>query len=148
MQTLHDSGHALATIDPQGIGTLLLRDAGTLNIVGTAAIDELTQALRRLAAAPQLRVLVLRGRGDKAFIGGADIGEKATQDAARAPAFITRLAGLCDAVAACPVTVIARLSGWWRNRVANVFLVFFLTSMGTAIGVWLAGFRMAATLAR
>ena len=37
--------------------------------------------------------------------------------------------------------------GWWRNRVANVFLVFFLTSMGTAIGVWLAGFRMAATLA-
>ena len=38
--------------------------------------------------------------------------------------------------------------GWWRNRVANVFLVFFLTSMGTAIGVWLAGFRMAAALAR
>lgn len=37
--------------------------------------------------------------------------------------------------------------GWWRNRVAHVFLVFFLTSMGTAIGVWLAGFRMAAILA-
>jgi enoyl-CoA hydratase len=112
MQTLHDSRHALASIDPHGIGTLRLRDASTLNIVGTAAIDELRQALRQLAGAPQLRVLVLRGDGDKAFIGGADIGEMATLDAARAETFITRLAGLCDAVAACPVPVIARIPGW------------------------------------
>jgi len=112
MQPLHDSRHALASVDPQGIGALLLRDAGKLNIVGTAAIDELTQALRQLATAPQLRVLVLRGEGDRAFIGGADIGEMATLDATRATAFITRLAALCDAVAAFPVPVIARLSGW------------------------------------
>jgi pheromone shutdown-related protein TraB len=32
--------------------------------------------------------------------------------------------------------------GWWRNRVARVFLNFFLTSFGTAAGVWLAGWRM------
>ena len=32
--------------------------------------------------------------------------------------------------------------GWWRNRVARVMLNFFLTSMGTAIGVWLGGARM------
>jgi pheromone shutdown-related protein TraB len=32
--------------------------------------------------------------------------------------------------------------GWWRNRVSRVFLVFFLTSLGTAIGVWVAGFRL------
>jgi pheromone shutdown protein TraB len=32
--------------------------------------------------------------------------------------------------------------GWWRNRVSRVFLVFFLTSLGTAIGVWIAGFRL------
>ena len=55
--------------------------------------------MRQLAIAPQLRVLVLRRSGDKAFIGGADIGEMATLDAPRAEAFITRLAGLCDAVA-------------------------------------------------
>lgn len=29
--------------------------------------------------------------------------------------------------------------GWWRNRVARVLLNFFLTSMGTAIGVWTGG---------
>jgi len=32
--------------------------------------------------------------------------------------------------------------GWWRNRVARVLLNFFLTSMGTAIGVWTGGLRM------
>jgi pheromone shutdown-related protein TraB len=33
----------------------------------------------------------------------------------------------------------ARLSGWWRNRVARVLVNFFLTSLGTAIAVWTAG---------
>ena len=32
--------------------------------------------------------------------------------------------------------------GWWRNRVARILLNFFLTSMGTAIGVWTGGARM------
>ena len=32
--------------------------------------------------------------------------------------------------------------GWWRNRVARVLLNFFLTSMGTAIGVWIGGARI------
>jgi pheromone shutdown-related protein TraB len=33
----------------------------------------------------------------------------------------------------------ATLKGWWRNRVARVLVNFFLTSLGTAIGVWTAG---------
>src|SRR5688572_4826277 len=32
--------------------------------------------------------------------------------------------------------------GWYRNRVARVLLNFFLTSLGTAIGVWAGGARM------
>ncbi len=32
--------------------------------------------------------------------------------------------------------------GWWRNRVARVVLNFFLTSLGTAIGVWTGGLRI------
>lgn len=36
--------------------------------------------------------------------------------------------------------------GWWRNRVARVLLNFFLTSMGTAIGVWFGGAAMFTTL--
>jgi len=36
--------------------------------------------------------------------------------------------------------------GWWRNRVARVLVNFFLTSLGTAIGVWTGGARMLARL--
>jgi enoyl-CoA hydratase len=112
MQIVHDSRHALATLDAAGIGTVQLRDAGALNIVGSAAIEALSAALLALGAAPGLRVLVLRGSGDRAFIGGADIGEMATLTPATAAAFITRLARLCDAVAEVPVPVIARIAGW------------------------------------
>ena len=112
MHTLHQSRHALATVDAAGIGTLTLTDAGVLNIVGSAAIADLRQALSTLSALPALRVLVLRGSGERAFIGGADIGEMATLNPATAEAFITRLAGLCDAVGEVPVPVIARLAGW------------------------------------
>jgi len=38
------------------------------------------------------------------------------------------------------------VKGWWRNRVARVLVNFFLTSMGTAIGVWTGGARMLAKL--
>jgi len=37
---------------------------------------------------------------------------------------------------------VATLKGWWRNRVARVLLNFFLTSLGTAIGVWLGGAKL------
>lgn len=37
---------------------------------------------------------------------------------------------------------VGSLRGWWRNRVSRVLLNFFLTSFGTAIGVWLAGWGM------
>lgn len=32
--------------------------------------------------------------------------------------------------------------GWWRNRVIRVLLNFFLTSLGTMIGVWTGGAKM------
>jgi pheromone shutdown-related protein TraB len=39
-------------------------------------------------------------------------------------------------------------SGWWRNPVSRVFLVFFLTNLGTMIGFWMAGTRLAVMLAQ
>jgi enoyl-CoA hydratase len=112
MQTLHRSTYALATLDDAGIGRLQLTDAGALNIVGSRAIAALREGLGALAATPALRVLVLRGSSDKAFIGGADIGEMVGLTPATAETFITGLAGLCDAVAQMPVPVIARIPGW------------------------------------
>src|SRR6056297_699582 len=37
---------------------------------------------------------------------------------------------------------VASLSGWFNNRVSRVFVVFFLSNVGSAAGTWIAGFRM------
>jgi enoyl-CoA hydratase/carnithine racemase len=95
-----------------GVVTVELVNAKSMNILGSEAMEELTAEFHRLAREDDCRVIVLRGAGDKAFIGGADINEMAGLDQAAAEAFIGRLAALCEAVRACPAPVIARLSGW------------------------------------
>jgi len=34
----------------------------------------------------------------------------------------------------------ARLSGWWRNRVSRILLVFLGSTLGSAAGTYIAGF--------
>ncbi len=37
---------------------------------------------------------------------------------------------------------VSHLKGWWHNRVARIFLVFILSTLGSAAGTYLAGFRI------
>ena len=39
------------------------------------------------------------------------------------------------------------LAGWYRNRVSRVVLVFLLTNLGSAAGVWISGASIFARLA-
>ena len=39
------------------------------------------------------------------------------------------------------------LKGWWRNRVSRILLVFMLATLGSAIGTYVAGFRIFGRLA-
>ncbi|MCV7101986.1 enoyl-CoA hydratase [Mycobacterium palustre] len=95
-----------------GVVTVELINSKPLNIVGTGAIEQLTAAVRGAGGDDDARVVVLRGAGDKAFIGGADINEMVTLDRSTAEAFIRRLAGLCETIRQCPVPVVARLAGY------------------------------------
>lgn len=112
MTDLNSTRHAAIALDAQGVATLTITDAKSLNILGTPVIVELTDALKRLAAHPDVRVVVLRGSGDKAFVGGADIHEMAQLTPASGEAFIAGLAGLCEAARSMPMPTIARLPGW------------------------------------
>ncbi|SFM24460.1 pheromone shutdown-related protein TraB [Ectothiorhodospira mobilis] len=40
----------------------------------------------------------------------------------------------------------AHLRGWWRNRVSRVLLVFLFSTLGSALGTYIAGFRIAGRL--
>ncbi|OQX43942.1 MAG: conjugal transfer protein TraB, partial [Candidatus Sedimenticola endophacoides] len=41
-----------------------------------------------------------------------------------------------------------QLSGWWKNRVSRTLLVFLFSTLGSAVGTYLAGFRIFGRLAR
>lgn len=112
MTAAKTSPHLHTSIDAEGIATLTIHGAKSMNIIGSPAIMAVTEALDRLRDEPDLRVLVLRGHNDLAFIGGADIGEMAGLTPATAEVFITRLKNLCEAVRVFPVPVIARIAGW------------------------------------
>jgi enoyl-CoA hydratase/carnithine racemase len=98
--------------DSRGVIRLTICNSGTLNILGSAAIVGMQEGLRSLASDDSIRVVVLAGESEKSMIGGADIKEMATLDQASAEAFISRLAGLCEAVRTFPAPVIARMPGW------------------------------------
>ncbi len=83
-----------------------------LNILDNGLIAELRGAIDRVAADGAVRALVLRGAGEGAFIGGADVREMAVLDPAGAREFITGLHGVCAGLRALPVPVIARIQGY------------------------------------
>jgi len=96
----------------RGVVRLTIRNAGALNILHSAAIEAVQSALGQLAQGGDVRIVVLKGASEKAFVGGADIKEMATLDQNSAERFITGLGGLCEAIRQFPAPVIARIPGW------------------------------------
>lgn len=37
---------------------------------------------------------------------------------------------------------ISSFTGWWRNKLLRVFLVFFFTGLGSAVGTWVGGYEI------
>jgi enoyl-CoA hydratase len=98
--------------DARGVVRLTISNAGSLNILGSSAIQALCDGLKTLSADQQIRVLVMAGQSEKSMIGGADIKEMAKLDQRSAEKFITGLRDLCEAVRTFPSPVIARMPGW------------------------------------
>jgi len=98
--------------DPRGVVRLTICNAGSLNILGSAAINGVREGLQALATDRDIRALILAGQSEKSMIGGADIKEMARLDQASAEKFITGLRDLCEAVRAFPGPTIARMPGW------------------------------------
>lgn len=104
--------HAAITWRENGVATVAIRNSGSLNILSSAVMEDLCQAILLVSADPRLRVLVIRGQGDEAFVAGADVHEMVDLDENGATTFITRLYDLCESARKCPVPVIARLCGY------------------------------------
>ena len=83
-----------------------------LNVINTPLIKKLKAAIERFYDDDKLRVMILTGAGNRAFIGGVDINEMVGFNTSSAKAFITLLHSACDAIRNLRVPVIARISGY------------------------------------
>jgi enoyl-CoA hydratase/carnithine racemase len=103
---------ATADLDERGVATVTIDNAARLNALSTHVMETLIAAVEAIGGEPGLRAVVLRGAGERAFIGGADITEMAELDAASARTFITLVHRSCDVLRCLPVPVIARIGGY------------------------------------
>ncbi|HET8631734.1 MAG TPA: enoyl-CoA hydratase-related protein [Thermomicrobiales bacterium] len=101
----------LLTVE-DGLATLTLNRPAALNALSRRLATALDTALGELAARPDLRVVVLRGAGERAFCTGADLKERATLAPAEKGRHTAEIAAAADALAALPVPSIAAVHGY------------------------------------
>lgn len=104
------------SIDDQGmsgsVARIVVANAARLNIVNRELLTSLIETIGSVAEDERLRVVILTGEGERAFIGGADVNEMAELDGSSARNFISLLHEACRAIRDLPVPVIARVSGF------------------------------------
>ncbi|MCK0506450.1 enoyl-CoA hydratase/isomerase family protein [Aromatoleum anaerobium] len=97
-----------------GVATLVLSNPGKLNAIDSAMWIALHETFERIAADNNLRCVILRGDGDKAFAAGGDIEEFLTVRATVEDALHYHdelVAAALDAIRACPVPTVAAIQG-------------------------------------
>ncbi|HQT75444.1 MAG: enoyl-CoA hydratase [Rhodospirillales bacterium 20-64-7] len=94
------------------IATVSINNPSRLNSLGRAQLTAFEEAVRTLGDDPDLRVLVVTGEGDRAFMGGANLHELGALDPPQARDFLTLIHRACKALRDLPVPVIARVNGF------------------------------------
>lgn len=98
---------------PQGrVTRVTFNNPEKRNALSIEGKERFIEELARLRHDKELRVLVITGAGNQAFIGGTDLAQMAQFDLPTAEASATRTHRMCDAVRTFPMPVIARINGY------------------------------------
>ena len=95
-----------------GVAIVTVNRPGKLNALNAATIGELDACFASLQADDEVRVVILRGAGEKAFVAGADIGELAGMTAAVAEATARRGQATMNRIENLGKPVIAAVGGF------------------------------------
>ncbi len=95
-----------------GIATTFFNRPKALNALNNALFDELAIALDQVEANTDIRVLILTGSGDKAFVAGADISELVKMNPLQAKYFSRKGQKVFSKIEALPIPAIAAVNGF------------------------------------
>ena len=96
----------------EGVATLTFNRPKALNALNGNLLDELAAALDTIEADEQIRVLILTGAGEKAFVAGADISELATFDTLQGKLFARKGQRIISRLQELAIPVIAAVNGF------------------------------------
>jgi len=94
------------------IATITINRPKSLNALNTEVLNEIFQAVESVAANEEIRVLILTGSGEKAFVAGADITELAELNTLEAKFFVANGHKTMAALQALAIPVIAAVNGF------------------------------------
>ena len=95
------------------VARITINRPDVLNALSLKVLEELDTAIHQhLATDSELRVLVLAGAGEKAFVAGADIAEMAEMGPEQAVYFSRRGQSVTRALETLPIVTIARVQGF------------------------------------
>jgi enoyl-CoA hydratase len=94
------------------IATLTINRPEKRNAINNATTEELDQALDRVEGNPDLRVLILTGAGEKAFVAGADIKELDRRDTVLGRTETRRRQEVYTRIEQLEIPSIAAINGW------------------------------------
>ncbi|MEM4728890.1 MAG: enoyl-CoA hydratase-related protein [Thermoplasmata archaeon] len=95
-----------------GIGILTINRPKSLNALNTATLRELAAALEELERDEGVRVIIITGAGDRAFVAGADISEMSGFGPMEAEAFASLGQQVMMKIQRWPKPVIAAINGF------------------------------------
>lgn len=95
-----------------GVATVTVNRPEALNALNTQVFTDLANCLSGLATREDVRVIVIRGAGEKAFVAGADIKEMEGMSRAQAEARSWQGMRLYDQIRNQPQPVMARINGY------------------------------------
>jgi enoyl-CoA hydratase len=96
----------------KGIATITFNRPKALNALNRELLTEFSQALDEIAGNEDIRVLILTGAGEKAFVAGADITELATFNPLQGKMFAQLGHAVIDRLQQLPIPVIAAVNGF------------------------------------
>jgi enoyl-CoA hydratase len=95
-----------------GIATITFNRPKALNALNNALLNEFSRALDEISANEDMRVLILTGAGEKAFVAGADITELAKFNALEAKIFSKKGQDVIGKLQTLSIPVIAAVNGF------------------------------------
>lgn len=96
----------------ENIGLLTINRPEKLNAISNELISELKKLLDEIENDEELRVLIITGAGDKAFVAGADIKELVGRDASQGRKVSKERQEIFSRIENLPVPVIAAVNGY------------------------------------